>query len=703
MTLRHRTAIAVLASCALIAMALFFALQSVIAARFTAVEKQKAAQDLARASTALDQDVAGLESTVGGWASREDTYQFMQDGNADFIAVNFGESSFSELGIDFVVFVNNSGQIAYSAAVDPSDGTRTPILPSLQQHVTGDSILAKHPDRTSSVAGILILPEHAALVASQPVPQSSKMGAIAGSLVMGRYLSDAEAQVLSLATDLSLELRRVDESEPPADYQAAMSSLSGGELSLVRELNGDTIAAYDLVPDIYGNPALVLRVDEPRDISAEGRQLVWYMLYLLVGFALATSFMVVVGIDSLVLRRVRRLRTSVETVADSRSPSERVAIGGRDELAYIAGAINRMLASLEQSHRALVETEARNRALVEAIPDLMFRVNQDGEVIEGSWPLKARGASGDGDGPGSRDLPDDIAEQLPAQMQQLGLPYIRKALESRETQVFEFQMSPEAGSPHYEARVVPGGGTDVLVMVRDVTERKHEEEARQKSLLLKEIHHRVKNNLQVISGLLYLQARRTRDQKLVEVLNESSNRVKSVALIHQRLQQSKDTVSVELGEYIRDLTTVLLHSRGRDSAPIRLDLDLEKNVVIGIDTAVPCGLIVNELVSNSLKHAFSDGRDGRISISLHTDDSETITLAISDNGVGLPEGLDVHKADTLGLQLAMSLVSQLGASMETSSSKGGTDFIIRFRDTPADGGKPAREVAHAGTASGDRR
>ncbi len=285
----------------------------------------------------------------------------------------------------------------------------------------------------------------------------------------------------------------------------------------------------------------------------------------------------------------------------------------------------------------------------------------------------------------------------------MGMPHIKKALESRETQVFEFQPSPDASSPHYEARVVPSGGSDVLIMVRDVTERKHEEEARQKSLLLKEIHHRVKNNLQVISGLLYLQARRTRDQKLVEVLNESSNRVKSVALIHQRLQQSKDTVSVELGEYIRDLTTVLLHSRGRDSAVVKLSLDLEKNVVIGIDSAVPCGLIVNELVSNSLKHGFPDNRGGKISISLHTDDADTITLVISDNGVGLPEGLDIHKADSLGLQLAMSLISQLGASMEASSGEGGTEFIIRFRDSAADSARSSREAAHAGTASGDRR
>ncbi len=697
MTLRHRTALAVLTSCALAAIVLYFALQSVLAARFTTIERQEADQDLGRATIALNQDISGLDTTVGDWASWDETYHFMQDGNAEYIAGNLGESTFSRLGIDFVVFVNNAGQVAFAEAIDASDGTRTPILPSLEQHVTGESILAKHPGKDSSVAGMLLMPEHAALVASHPILPTNETGPIAGSLIMGRYLGETETQILSLATDLSVELHRVDESEPPGDYQAAVSYLSANEPSLVRELDGDTIAAYALLNDIYGNPALVLRVDEPRDIHAQGEQAVRYMLYLLLGAVLIVSAMIIIGIDRLVLHRLRRLSSGIEAVAKSRNVSERVAIGGRDELAAMAGSINRMLASLEQSHRDLTETEARNRALIEAIPDLMLRVNQDGQIVEGSWPLNTRSASGNGDGP------DELTDQLPAQIQQLGMPHIKKALESRETQVFEFQLSPDAGSPHYEARVVPSGGSDVLIMVRNVTERKHEEEARQKSLLIKEIHHRVKNNLQVISGLLYLQARRTRDQKLVEVLNESSNRVKSVALIHQRLQQSKDTVSVELGEYIRDLTTVLLHSRGRDSAVVKLSLDLERNVLIGIDSAVPCGLIVNELVSNSLKHGFPDNRGGKISISLHTDDADTITLAISDNGVGLPEGLDIRKADSLGLQLAMSLISQLGASMEASSGEGGTEFIIRFRDSAADSARSSREAAHAGTASGDRR
>jgi two-component sensor histidine kinase len=326
-----------------------------------------------------------------------------------------------------------------------------------------------------------------------------------------------------------------------------------------------------------------------------------------------------------------------------------------------------------------VETEAKNRALVDAIPDLMFRINKEGRIIETRRPQKVISATDNRESLHSQGVPDELIDLLPTQIQQMAMPHVTKALQSRQTQVFEFQLSVNSHVSHYEARVLASSDDDALVMVRDVTEKKHEEEARQKSLLLKEIHHRVKNNLQVISGLLYLQARRTNDTKMKEVLNDSSNRVKSVALIHQRLQQSKDTVSVELSEYIRDLTTVLLHSCGRDAAVIKLNLDLEKSVVIGIDSAVPCGLLINEMVSNSLKHAFPEGQGGEIHILLHSDDADNITLVVGDNGVGLPDGLDFRKAESLGLQLVMSLVSQLGGSIDIDT-RGGTQFTVHFRE-----------------------
>ena len=548
------------------------------------------------------------------------------------------------------------------------------------------------------MAGLLILPEHPTIAASQPILTSAKQGPVAGSLIMGRYLSPQEIQQLSNITDLSLELHQIDESGLPADFEAARSNLSEEQTSLVRVLDSNTIAGYVLLSDIYGKPAYVLRVDESRDVYAQGQRTAQYVLYILLGFGLLFNVLAILEIDRLVISRLRRLKTSVEAVGGSHNLSERVSVGGRDEITAVADAINKTRASLEKSHCDLVESEAKNRALVDAIPDLMFRINREGKIVETRRPRKAKSAT-DGESLPSHGIPDELVDLLPTQIQEMAMPHVTAALQSGQTQIFEFQLSLEGRVSHYEARVLVGYGDDALVMVRDITEQKHEEEARQKSVLLKEIHHRIKNNLQVISGLLYLQARRTNDTKLIEVLNESSNRVKSVALIHQRLQQSKDTVSVELSEYVRDLTTVLLHSSGRDAAVIKLSLDLEKNVVIGIDAAVPCGLIVNELVSNSLKHAFPNGQGGEIKISLHTDDADVITLVVGDNGVGLPNGLDFRKSDSLGLQLVMSLISQLSGSIDVDTT-GGTRFTIRFRENGLpDTEKSPREAACAGAAS----
>jgi two-component sensor histidine kinase/sensor domain CHASE-containing protein len=698
-TLRRRTALAVLIACTVAVVVLYFTLQGILAARFTTLEREKANQDLGRASNALNQDIASVEMVVGDWAPWDDTYRFVQDGNAEYIASNLEASTLINLGINFIVFVDPAGQIAYSKAVDLSNETETPLPAGLEQYATGEGLLARHTSETSSVAGILVLPEHPTLVASQPILTSQREGPIAGSLIIGRYLSSEEVQKLSEVTDLSLELHRVDESDLPADFETAQSSLSKERTSLVRVLDSKTVAAYMLLTDIYGSPAFVLRVDEPREIYAQGQQTAQYVLYLLLGFGLLFTVLAILEIDRLVLSRLRRLSTSVEAVGRSRNLSERVSVSGKDELTAVAEAINRTLASLEQSHRDLVETEAKNRALVDAIPDLMFRINREGKIIETRRPQKVKTATDNRESPHSQGIPDELIELLPTQIQQMSMPHVTEALQSRQTQVFEFELSVDSRVSQYEARVLASSDDDVLIMVRDITEQKHEEEARQKSLLLKEIHHRVKNNLQVISGLLYLQARHTNDMKLMEVLNESSNRVKSVALIHQRLQQSKDTVSVELSEYIRDLTNVLLHSCGRDAAVVKLNLDLDKSVVIGIDSAVPCGLIVNELVSNSLKHAFPEGRGGEIHISLHSDDTDTITLVVGDNGVGLPEGLDFRKTESLGLQLAVSLVSQLCGSIDVDTT-GGTRFTIRFRENgDSNGEKPSTETMCAGAAA----
>ncbi len=195
--------------------------------------------------------------------------------------------------------------------------------------------------------------------------------------------------------------------------------------------------------------------------------------------------------------------------------------------------------------------------------------------------------------------------------------------------------------------------------------------------ILQEIHHRVKNNIQIISSLLSLQSHYIKDKMYVELLKESQNRIRSMALIHEKLYQSKNLASIDFNEYVETLVHDLIRSYGMNTAKIALTMKVE-NISLNIDAAVPCGLIINELVSNALTHAFPDGREGEITVTcnLHGD---ALELVVSDNGVGIPEDLDFKNTDSLGLRLVTILAEdQLNGKITLDRSKG-TAFRITFR------------------------
>lgn len=199
---------------------------------------------------------------------------------------------------------------------------------------------------------------------------------------------------------------------------------------------------------------------------------------------------------------------------------------------------------------------------------------------------------------------------------------------------------------------------------------------REKDVLLKEIHHRVKNNLQVISSLLSSQSRLIRDPSALELFKESQSRVKSIALVHERLYQSADLAMIDFSKYVRALATDLFRSYGVDPNRIALRMDFH-DVSVSINAAVSLGLIVNELLSNSLKHAFPGGRSGEIRIGMRLD--RDLILVVEDNGKGIPSDFDIRRSPTLGLQLVMTLVEQLKARIELDRSRG-TRFTIVVGD-----------------------
>lgn len=678
MTLRKK---AIIMTCVVFAASIaitFIISQTIMMRRFDQLEKDNTSQNTQRVVSALYRDFSTISITFSNLMVESQCFSVVQDANGMYMKINVSEPAFATMELNYILFVMAPDLPPAGMGYDLQTGQPIPFPTGLTQELMGDSPLSRPPQTDSStVTGILALPQDTLLVQSYPIVVNSSFGPIEGRVIFVRFLDDTEVQRLASQTHLSLSLYRLNDPQMPADFLTAQPLLSDQTPVITRPLNSSTVAGYGLLNDIYGKPAMILRADMPRDIYKQGQQTVIWLIVFLTAASLAFGVITIILMNRVLLSRVFGLSAGVDKVRRTGNLSERVSAKGNDELSSLGAAINGMLASLEQSQHELTESEAKNRALVNAIPDIMFRLNKDGTLMDARLANENDLTQGKPE-TSKVNKASPQYQALSTEVVQRALPHMKQALETRETQIFEFHLPLNGNSADYEARIAVSGNDEALVMVRDVTEHKQVEEARKKDLLLREIHHRVKNNLQVISSLLYLQSRRVNDRNVVEMFNESSNRVKSMTLIHQKLYQSKDTATINFGEYIRDLIDALFLSYGVDRQTVALKLNIE-NAVLSIDTAIPCGLIINEIISNSLKYAFPEGRQGQISVTLQRENGTKFILVIGDNGVGLPQDLDFRNTTSLGLKLVTTLVEQLGGTIELNR-QGGTEFTITFRE-----------------------
>lgn len=273
----------------------------------------------------------------------------------------------------------------------------------------------------------------------------------------------------------------------------------------------------------------------------------------------------------------------------------------------------------------------------------------------------------------------------------------KRLLETGEFQSFQLRMVKYDGDlfdVNLECMLVEGrdgGSKHIRIAATDITRLKRAEEALRQSkehlqvshdekvVLLKEIHHRVKNNMQVISSLLALQSDKLPDAAVRDVFQDVIHRVRSMALVHEKLYQSTHLARVEFANYTQSLLNYLWDSHEPSGSGIRLKLDLQP-VSLSINVAIPCGLILNELVVNSLKHALHGCTHGQVEVSLRNIENGWVHLCVGDDGVGLPPGFDWSESKNLGLLLVKLLATQLHASVDVSSSKG-TEFTIKFERT----------------------
>jgi PAS domain S-box-containing protein len=227
-----------------------------------------------------------------------------------------------------------------------------------------------------------------------------------------------------------------------------------------------------------------------------------------------------------------------------------------------------------------------------------------------------------------------------------------------------------------------GSGVMVLASIVDITERRRaqqvlEQALQEKTVLLNEVHHRVKNNLQVITSLLNLQANTVDDPRVRDILNESQNRLRAMALTHQLLYERKDFSRMDLGDYLDRLAQLLRGAYRSSASSVELRLERpQEPVYLDLERAIPCGLVVNELVTNAFKHAFPAQRAGTITISLHGSD-DRLTLGVRDDGVGLPDDFDFDAVKSLGLQLVPLLIDQLYGELKMVRDVGAC-YLITF-------------------------
>ncbi len=337
----------------------------------------------------------------------------------------------------------------------------------------------------------------------------------------------------------------------------------------------------------------------------------------------------------------------------------------------------------KQTEEKLRESETRNRSILKAIPDLMFINNREGVFLD-YHASDERLLAVDPE----QFLCKPLHEVLPAKLAEKLLEVFGKAHETKQAQVIQYCLDVQGDTRHFEATVTPMDKQRQLTIVRDITGYKQVEQAIKHSLaeketLLKEVHHRVKNNMQVISSLLNLQIIRNENKDVKQALMDCQGRINSMASVHEMLYRSTSLCLIDCQEYISKLAKDIMHSYCRpDVHRIKLKVDA-RGVTLGIQQASPLGLIINELLSNALKYGFPGSRQGEINISLQLHRPNVMEFVFCDNGIGIHENFDWRNTKSLGLNLIVLLAeNQLGGSINLDRENG-TRFLIHFLVHPA--------------------
>lgn len=680
MRLREKTLIIIIVIFAILILIEFAVSDLIIMNSYYSLERQDTLQKVYQADGAFGKELESIDVLLADWAVQDDARRYMAFPSPNYLEQNMRDEAFISRNLNLLLMVDPSGEITYGKAFDLKNRTVLPLWESVRPKIYNGSPLVLQSNNTS-MSGILILPEGPMLVVAQPILDSEKQGPACGTMIMGRFIDPEWSKKLSETTRLDLTVYPFDGQGLPADLQA-VRNMSGPEYpNLTMPLNDDYIGGYRVIDDVFGKPALIMKVMTPRLIYQNGKDTIAYIILSTLAVGMVIAALAIVLLEKVVLSRLSYLDRAVTKISASNDLSARVVVAGKDELSNLSKAINNMLSSLDQSNHKLHESEGRYHAIVEDQSELICRFSPDGTL---AFANEAYSRYFDSEG---RSVPGkSFIQSLPPVTMQ-GAEELLQSLNATEpARILEcvFEINGKTRWLQWNIRAIfdrQGQVAEFQAVGRDVTELVLNQEQikaslKEKDALLKEIHHRVKNNLQIISSMLSLQEAKVIDKASKEMLRDSRNRIKTMALIHEKLYRSYDLSRVNFAEYVRSLMSHILSTYGSSNDRVSMRVDVE-DISLNIDKAIPLGLIVNELVTNSFKHAFPGGMGGEIFVELHRSEPGRYLLVVGDTGTGMPPDFDVEHTTSLGLQLVNALVQQLDSEVKIEREKG-TVFRIAF-------------------------
>ncbi|MFC1976774.1 CHASE4 domain-containing protein [Chloroflexota bacterium] len=316
------------------------------------IEQHDTRRNVERALGALAYLITDMEADAADWAAWDDTYAFIGDSNDEYIQSNLVDETFIKLRLNLMLFVDSSGSIVFGKAFDLENEAEISIPQDLLGRLSGDTPLLSQPGEHSFTAGIILLDEGPMLIASQPILTSEDKGPARGTLIFARYLDSEVSGRLAETTLSRMTLRPLDKVMYP-DFKEALPSLLKGEAIFVKPLSTQYVGGYTLLKDVYGEPALMLRVDVPRDTYQLGQLTINYYILSILGLGALVGTMTIFMVQKQVLSRFTNVIQGINRIATSGDTSIRISLAGRDELSVVAGTINGMLGALQESETEL--------------------------------------------------------------------------------------------------------------------------------------------------------------------------------------------------------------------------------------------------------------------------------------------------------------------------------------------------------------